>query len=1401
MVILLPLFSALLTLGLAGYAWRLRHRYAWVFSFAMLMLLVAEWSLGYAFELGASELSAKVFWAKAEYLGIVSVPLLWFVFAWQYVDRHKWLIRSRLLGLSVVPMATFLLVLTNEFHGLIWQETAVAQVGSVSILDVVYGSWFWVHSAYSYLMLLVGSVILLQAFGRFSSVYRWQIAVLFLGPLAPWISNILYISGLSLVPALDMTPLAFAVSGAIFAWGIFRLHLFDLVPVARRTLIDSMSDGMLVVDGQNRIVDVNPAFLAIVELSRTAVIGQSVQMFLVDRPDFVQQYQSSEQHIVQTYEDLELNDRFYDISISPLFNGQEQVHGRLIVLRDITGRKEIEKQLFAQKQLSEIMVSVAWAATQELDLNAAMSNVVQTAVSLTHAETGNLILLDERQQIIHSILVHKGEEAIHQKEDVLQHVMDDGLAGWIMQRREAVLIGDTDEDDRWLQLPDRPNKTRSVLALPVMERSVVIGVLTMTHPAPYHFTDQHKIFLHTAASQMSLALRNAQSYDSQRRLAHNQSTLYQVLRVMSGSLEREDVLVNAADAITELTPWTTICILMVDEMGGEFVSRVRTGALRELTDEYFTVSRGIWGRTLLLDKVQVVPEIRRDPDFVGGYAALQSALAIPMSRGGRQLGVFYLESEHIGGLNDDDRWLADSLAEAISLSVDNAQTHNALRTYASDLSTLYSITRLVSRSLVDEDVLVQALYVALTALRFDMGLIALTDLEGALYLAAQRGAVESVSLQVQEHGFAGTLFDFVYQQQESIYLADLFGQSEELVLVERVLPTAVTHLKQLNIHAAYGVPLLHQDRLLGVLCLFAGEPREEIPLQERALYEAIGHQISTAVTNMSLYSQTSQQLKEQTALRKAITAITSSLELPTVLAQIAQQMSQALDCTSAYICSYEPQKLISQVLAEYISSDANELEKISDLGAVYQLDQEFDYDLVALAKGEPTVVHDNGADLSALDRKHMVQYGAKSILVLPLRVGGQTIAYAELWESRHYRNFTQEETELGQIMAGQAAIAMENANLFASIADERGRLDTLIQSSRDGIVLIGLDGRVLVINERALEFFKLGGLPKEWVNQPIANALMVLEQDVPQVVAVTIAEMRRIEQGDEPVGSGEYEAYSRIIHWQNLPVMSDNTPIGRLLVLRDVTQERLLERMRDDLTSTMVHDLRNPLSSISLSLDIFEQQFGYTEDTKEGRILSRARNSAERMLTLVNDILDISRLESGRMPIESEPVVLSELVANSCQMQMALASQKQIELIHSIAEDIVVWADNRLMERVLQNLVGNALKFTDDEGVVRITAEERETDRGLRVFVSVQDSGGGIPMEIRERLFQKFTTGSQQARGSGLGLAFCRMVLEAHGEQIWVARSSDKGTTFTFTLPLLPVILSENGDNEEAILV
>jgi NtrC-family two-component system sensor histidine kinase KinB len=352
-----------------------------------------------------------------------------------------------------------------------------------------------------------------------------------------------------------------------------------------------------------------------------------------------------------------------------------------------------------------------------------------------------------------------------------------------------------------------------------------------------------------------------------------------------------------------------------------------------------------------------------------------------------------------------------------------------------------------------------------------------------------------------------------------------------------------------------------------------------------------------------------------------------------------------------------------------------------------------------------------------------------------------------------------------------------------AITEEHSRLQALIRSNRSGIILVTTDWHTLVVNTAALELFGLPGQPEDWLGRPVEDWLRALRHQAPDVVKATLAEKRRIGRGDEPANEGEYEVAPRIIHWQNLPVLSGTTRLGRLIILRDVTRERRLEKTRDDLTRTMVHDLRNPLTVIMEALYLLTEP-DLTEADRQ-QILKSSQNSAQWMLNLINRILSISRLESGQMPLEPDRAQLVALVSDMLELQAPLAEEKQLRLQNDVPKTLPpAWVDTDLIGRVLQNLIGNAIKFTPRQNIIQVTAELEKTTIPAHLVVAVQNPGPSIPPELQDRLFQKFVTGRHPEAGTGLGLAFCRLAVEAHGGRIWLESGTDHLTTFKFTLPI-----------------
>jgi len=407
-----------------------------------------------------------------------------------------------------------------------------------------------------------------------------------------------------------------------------------------------------------------------------------------------------------------------------------------------------------------------------------------------------------------------------------------------------------------------------------------------------------------------------------------------------------------------------------------------------------------------------------------------------------------------------------------------------------------------------------------------------------------------------------------------------------------------------------------------------------------------------------------------------------------------------------------------------------------------------------------------------------------AVAVAPLLMQGKPCGVLMAVNRSDQPDFTQSDVDLLMAIAAQIVSAMQHAELFQAVEEERERLRTVVQSSRDGVVLLGVDLRLLVVNRPAVRFLGLPGEPETWVDRSLWDVVSTLRDHARHAVKIILGEMRRIRDGDDQPHDGEVKIGLRTIQWVSWPVRGDAQLLGRLFMMRDVTDARLLDQFRDDLTHTMVHDLRNPLTGIHAALTLLLRGAGDTLLESQRRIINVALLSTERMVKLVNAILDISRLETGQMPLRPVVFRLSDVVRDSVELQKLTITQHDLNFVNAVPEDVpLVRADRELIERVLQNLMGNAFKFTPAGGEVEVRATV-EPSMPDKLCISVSDTGPGIPPEIRRNLFTKFVAGQQTERGSGLGLAFCRMVLEAHGERIWVAQTSEKGTTFTFTLPL-----------------
>ena len=323
-------------------------------SLALFMLAVAEVSIGYACEYAIIGTAGKVTCAKIEYLGVTTAPMFFFLFALEYTRKDKLLNTWHMLALWIIPILTLGLVMTNELHQLIWTSFTPA---ANNMLIYSHGLWFWVYGAYSYTLIATATVLLIRTMTRFPRHDRLQVAAILVGILLPWIGNAAYALGLINIPGLDLTPAAMSITGAIMAYSVFKFELLDLTPVARDVLIEDMTDSVIVLDTQNRIVDINPAACRLFGVDKVP-IGEFAPEFLGKWPGLTISYEDTKEvHTEFLFGNAPPS--YLDVHISPVTDRRKDLIGKLIILRDVTHQKSIEQaERLGRQRLTGILDTV-----------------------------------------------------------------------------------------------------------------------------------------------------------------------------------------------------------------------------------------------------------------------------------------------------------------------------------------------------------------------------------------------------------------------------------------------------------------------------------------------------------------------------------------------------------------------------------------------------------------------------------------------------------------------------------------------------------------------------------------------------------------------------------------------------------------------------------------------------------------------------------------------------------------------------------------------------------------------------------------------------------------------------------------------------------------------------------
>jgi len=337
-----PLFVGVIPMfGLAGFAWQRRSRQAAQF-FIIFTLAVAGFMIAYGLELLSANLSMMLTWLKFEYVFSLSLPVIFLLFVMAYNGYDSWLTRQRIVLLLIIPLIHLAAVWTNEFHGLNWQRVGIRYLGDLALFERSYGPMFWIGTIYLYIIAAIASAVLVVSIARYPELYRGQTIPLILAVTSVWVSHILTVTGLSFVSPLDLTPFGYGLTSFLFAWSLFRYKLFDIMPAAQGTILRGMSDAVIVLDAQNRVIDLNPVAQKLSLQSPAQAIGQSATSVFARAPELVALFNNITN--LQSEVTLRANghSQYFDLRLSPLRDERSRLIGRVVMLHDITRLKEAE---------------------------------------------------------------------------------------------------------------------------------------------------------------------------------------------------------------------------------------------------------------------------------------------------------------------------------------------------------------------------------------------------------------------------------------------------------------------------------------------------------------------------------------------------------------------------------------------------------------------------------------------------------------------------------------------------------------------------------------------------------------------------------------------------------------------------------------------------------------------------------------------------------------------------------------------------------------------------------------------------------------------------------------------------------------------------------------------------
>jgi len=675
------------------------------------------------------------------------------------------------------------------------------------------------------------------------------------------------------------------------------------------------------------------------------------------------------------------------------------------------------------------------------------------------------------------------------------------------------------------------------------------------------------------------------------------------------------------------------------------------------------------------------------------------------------------------------------------------------------LELLYNVSREVATALDLRTVLQRVLYEAMQNVGGERCSIVVLDDAGKAVDATivyGKQVHEHITQQMRdtmERGLAG----WVIRNRKGVLILDTSKDDRWLMRPDDAMDRS-------GIKSAICVPLLAREQLVGVLTLVHPAPNA-FSAEQLDLMQAIADQTGVAVLNARLYTESQRQARVMTALAEGAAAMNASLRMEDVYQRILIQTMQALQVETVALGMLDGDQIVYRAAA---GQNAGNI-----LGRKIALGEGIAG--AAALEGRGVVVPNVSQDKNYGEADQFGGITMQAVVVAPIQSQGRVIGIIEAINPIA-KSFDPDALLVMTGIGGLAGSTIQNAQLFERLQAAHERYHELFEASIDPMLVTNWDGQILEANRQAI---LLSGYTSDKLHTLTIDQLHEVHWDRTGANFETLREnltcsyessLQREDETRTPI-----EVHARRVE------LDENDAIQ--WILRDITERKELDSLREDLTAMIYHDLRSPLANIVSSLDVLFSMI--PEDDKETvqTVLKIAENSTDRIQRLVSSLLDVNRLETGQPVADQKVVDTLHLIQRAVLDVEPVARGRRQTISSNLPSKLPsIWVDEDMARRVLINLMENSVKFTPPDGKLEIGAIDEED----WVHISVKDTGPGIPLAEQDRIFDKFTRlrGSTKSSGLGIGLAFCRLAVQGHGGKIWVESEPGNGSVFHFTFPV-----------------